>query len=49
MSCTVVSLYLFVAKVSQEELHSVIFKSLLNIKHIDHITLLQELLHHVLA
>ena len=49
MSCTVVSLYLFVAKVSQEELHSVIVKSLLNIKHVDCVTLHQELLHHVLA
>lgn len=49
MPCTVVSLYLFVAEVSQEELHSVIVKSLLNIKDVDCVTLLQELLHHVLA
>jgi len=49
MSCTAVSLYLFVTEVSQEELHSVTVKSLLNIKHVDRVTLLQELLHHVLA
>lgn len=34
-------LYLFVAKVSQEKLHSVMIKSLLNIKHIDWVTLVQ--------
>lgn len=49
MSCAVISLYLLVAKVSQEELHSGVIKPLLNIKHVDRVTLLQELLHHVLA
>ena len=49
MPGTVLSLYLFVAEVSQEELHSVVVKPLLNIKHVDGVTLLQELLHHVLA